>query len=252
MNRPLYLRGLWRNDTLHFDPTGHLIDNSGVLTFTLSGFDLKSIRREHDKLVLEGRRMGLEFINGKQQRVSLGMGMLHNPADEPIHIEIAASPTGDYGPALDAIFTDGLVDLVPSLPFYWKSYAQDNFVPDFHALPPLAVATKTPDQIRQSSSPQEEKPNHMDDAIIPPKLLRPVEPKFNDVARRLQYGGTALVNLQVKSDGTVANLSVVRPLGLGLDENALIAVQQYVFTPAMRDGKPTQVELSVEVNFSIY
>lgn len=94
MNRPLYLRGLWRNDTLHFDQTGHLIDSSGVLTFTLSGFELKSIRREHDKLVLEGRRMGLEFVNGNQRRVSLGMGILHNPEDEPIHIEIAASPTG--------------------------------------------------------------------------------------------------------------------------------------------------------------
>lgn len=133
------------------------------------------------------------------------------------------------------------------MPFYWKSYAQNNFFSDSHALHSLAAAAKTPDQIRQSSSPQEEKTNHIDDATVPPKLLRSVEPKFNDVARRLQYGGTALVNLQVKSDGTVANLSVVRPLGLGLDENALIAVQQYVFTPAMRDGKPTQVELSVEV-----
>ncbi len=250
MNRPLYLRGLWRNDTLHFDPTGHLIDNSGVLTFTLSGFDLKSIRREHDKLVLEGRRMGLEFVNGNQRRVSLGMGILHNPADEPIHIEIAASPTGDYGQALDAIFTDGLADLVPSLPFYWKSYAQNNFLSDSHALHPLAAATQTPDQIRQSSSPQET--SHIDDTTVPPKLLRSVEPKFNDVARRLQYGGTALVNLQVKPDGTVANLSILHPLGLGLDENALIAVQQYIFTPATRDGKPTQVELRVEVNFSTY
>jgi hypothetical protein len=34
MDKPLYLRGFWRDDTLHFDPTGHLLGNSSPVTFS--------------------------------------------------------------------------------------------------------------------------------------------------------------------------------------------------------------------------
>jgi protein TonB len=44
----------------------------------------------------------------------------------------------------------------------------------------------------------------------------------------------------------------VRPAGLGLDEKALAAVQQYKFSPAMQDGKPVKVDLYVDVNFQIF
>jgi periplasmic protein TonB len=47
-------------------------------------------------------------------------------------------------------------------------------------------------------------------------------------------------------------LSVVRPAGLGLDEGALASVVQYVFQPAMQDGKPVLVELNIEVNFQVF
>lgn len=114
MGKPLYLRGFWRDDTLHFDAAGHLTNSSTPFPFTLSGFQLKKVHLKQNKLILEGRRVGLKLADNKQIRVSL---------DPPIQIDIAASPTGDYGQALDAIFANGLADLVPSLPFYWKTYA---------------------------------------------------------------------------------------------------------------------------------
>jgi protein TonB len=39
---------------------------------------------------------------------------------------------------------------------------------------------------------------------------------------------------------------------MGLDDNAIKAVQQYRFKPAMEGGKPVPVELNVEVNFQIF
>jgi TonB family protein len=46
---------------------------------------------------------------------------------------------------------------------------------------------------------------------------------------------------------------VVRPLGMGLDEEALKAVRKYKFKPALMDGKtPVPVEINMEVNFRIY
>jgi TonB family protein len=45
---------------------------------------------------------------------------------------------------------------------------------------------------------------------------------------------------------------VVRGLGLGLDAKALEAVRQWRFHPALKDGKPVDVQISVEVEFHLY
>jgi outer membrane biosynthesis protein TonB len=45
------------------------------------------------------------------------------------------------------------------------------------------------------------------------------------------------------------NIKVQRPLGMGLDEKAIEAVQQWRFRPGMKDGKPVTVAATLEVNF---
>jgi TonB family protein len=248
MGKPLYLRGFWRDDTLHFDPTGHLRGTSGPVTFTLSGFDLKNVHLKQNKLILEGNRVGLEFSDNKQKRVTLRVGDWQHPEDEALHIEIDANPNGDYGPALNAIFVEGIANLVPSLPFYWKNYARKNFIPADAA----PTAQPAPETSPSAETTQETKPSRIGGGVTAPRLLHSAEPTFTRTARALKYSGVALVNLHVEPDGTVSHLSIVRPVGLGLDESALAAVQQYAFSPAMMDGKPTLVELNVEVNFQIY
>jgi TonB family protein len=249
MGRPLYLRGFWRDDNLHFDSTGHLRGTSGPVTFTLSGFDLKKVHLKQSKLILEGNRVGLEFSDNKQKRVILQVGDGRHHEDESMHLVIDANPNGDYGPALDAIFAGGIADLVPSLPFYWKSYARKNFLPAAD-IPTDQPAQETPPSAEPT--PQETKPSRIGGGVTAPRLLHSAEPAFNATARVLKYSGTTLVNLHVEPDGTVSHLSIVRPVGLGLDESALAAVQQYTFSPAMMNGNPTLVELNVEVNFQIY
>jgi TonB family protein len=254
MHKPLYLRGCWRDSKLHFDSTGHITHNSSPVSFTLSGFELKTIRLKQNKLILEGRRVGLELADNKQRRVPLNGGDMSHPKDVPLYIDIAASPGGNYGPALDAIFFDNLADLVPSLPFYWKTYANKNLVRADTAIdsPAESAASGTLTPIQQSSLSPDIRAHRIGGGIKPPRLLHSAEPTFNEVSRRLKYSGVVLLNLWVKPDGTVTNLSVVRALGMGLDESALAAVEQYKFAPAMENGKPVLVELNVEVNFRIY
>jgi TonB family protein len=249
IGKPLYLRGFWRDDILHFDSTGHLRGTSGPVTFTLSGFDLKKVHLKQNKLILEGHRVGLELTNDKQKRVTLQVGDPRQPQDESIHIEIDANPNGDYGPALDVIFVEGIADLVPSLPFYWKNYAQKNFL-TAAAAPTTQPTSGTPSSAETAT--QETKPRRIGGGITAPRLLHSAEPEFSSSARMLKYSGISLVNLHVEPNGTVSHLSVVRPLGLGLDERALAAVQQYTFSPAMQNGRPTLVELNVEINFQIF
>jgi TonB family protein len=250
MNKPLYLRGCWRNDTLDFDSAGKLKTSSDPVTFTLSGFELRTLHLKQDKLVLEGRRVGLELSKDKQRRVPLNAGKPKDPVDESVKIEIESNPSGDYGPALDAIFADGLAELVPSMPSYWKTYAAKNFLPEDSSATPATPTASAP--VQQPPGSPDTKPTRIGGAVKPPKLLRAKEPEFNDSARRLLYGGNVMINLWVYPDGTTSHLSLVRPVGLGLDERALAAVQKYVFSPATMNDKPVLVELNIEVNFQIF
>ena len=250
MNKPLYLRGCWRDDALDFDSAGKLKINSDPVTFTLSGFELRKLHLGQDKLVLEGRRVGLEIRKDKQRRVPLNAGKPNDPVDEPVKIEIASNPSGDYGPALDAIFADSLEELVPSMPSYWKTYATKNFLPADTSATAATPTASAPAQ--QSTGVPDVKPMRVGGVVKPPKILRAKEPDFNDPARRLLYSGDVMINLWLQPDGTVTHLSLVRPVGLGLDERALAAVQKYVFSPATMNDKPVLVELNVEVNFQIF
>ncbi len=91
--KPLYLRGFWSDDNLHFDSTGQIIGGSSdPLTFTLSGFDLKVVRLQPNKLILEGQRVGLELVDGKQKRVPLKFRAQRRLKDDVMSIEIDANP----------------------------------------------------------------------------------------------------------------------------------------------------------------
>ena len=45
---------------------------------------------------------------------------------------------------------------------------------------------------------------------------------------------------------------MVRGLGFGLDAKAMEAVKQWRFDPALKEGKPVNVQISVEVDFRLY
>lgn len=88
--------------------------------------------------------------------------------------------------------------------------------------------------------------------VSKPELLYAPEPEFSEEARKAKAQGNVLVNLWVGPDGRPSHVHVVRGVGMGLDQKAVEAVQQYKFKPAMEGGKPVTVELNVEVNFQIF
>jgi len=245
-NQPLYLRGFWRDSDLRFDSSGHLKGHSDPVSFTLSGFEFASIAIKPNQLVLTGQRMVVEFRGNKVKRVPILTGAPSSPEYLEIKVAIDAPPNGDYTQALDAVFANGLAEIVPSLPFYWKGYAASNFLPAGPAGAPSAPMQASVS--RPASKPLRIGPNN---GITPPKLVHADEPKFSEVARALKYSGKVLINLWVTPDGKVIHLSIARPAGAGLDEQALAAVSQYTFSPAMQNGKPVLVELNIEVKFDI-
>lgn len=95
-------------------------------------------------------------------------------------------------------------------------------------------------------------PRRIGGGISAPVLLFSVEPEFSEEARRAKVAGNVLVNLWVTPDGHPTHVHVLRGVGMGLDQKAIAAVQQYRFAPALENGKPVLVELNIEVNFQIF
>jgi TonB family protein len=94
-------------------------------------------------------------------------------------------------------------------------------------------------------------PYRVGGGVSAPVALNNVQAQFSEEAREAKYGGICLLSLIVDTQGMPGNIRVVRMLGKGLDEKAIEAVSQYRFKPAMKDGVPVPVKITVEVNFHL-
>jgi TonB family protein len=119
-------------------------------------------------------------------------------------------------------------------------------VPDWHAEGGAAGAGNGP-QVAIGQPPSGT--HHIGGGVSAPILRYAPNPQFTDAARAARFQGIAIVGLVVDENGSPRDVHIVRSVGMGLDENAIEAVRQYRFTPAMYKGKPVAVEINIEVNF---
>jgi periplasmic protein TonB len=88
--------------------------------------------------------------------------------------------------------------------------------------------------------------------ISAPTAISAPDPDYTEEARRAKKQGTCVLWLIVDSAGHPRDIRVARGLGFGLDAKAVEAVKQWRFQPALKDGHPVDVQISVEVEFHLY
>jgi len=88
--------------------------------------------------------------------------------------------------------------------------------------------------------------------VSAPRVLYAPDPQYSEEARKAKYQGTVVLWAVIGADGRPKTLRVARSLGLGLDQQALDAVKDWRFEPAMKDGRPVAVQINIEVNFRLY
>jgi len=86
----------------------------------------------------------------------------------------------------------------------------------------------------------------------PPVIIKSVEAQYSEEARHKLVNGVVLVGLIVDERGWPQHLRILRGVGSGLDEQAIKAVKQYRFKPAMSGDVPVSAEMTVEVSFKIF
>lgn len=88
--------------------------------------------------------------------------------------------------------------------------------------------------------------------ISAPTAVSAPDPDYTEEARRAKKQGTCILWLIVDSTGHPRDIRVIRGLGFGLDTKAVEAVNHWKFQPALKDGRPVDVQISVEVEFHLY
>lgn len=88
--------------------------------------------------------------------------------------------------------------------------------------------------------------------ISAPTAISAPDPNYTEEARRAKKQGTCELWLIVDSSGHPRDIRVIHGLGFGLDAKAVEAVQQWRFQPALKDGRPVDVQISVQVDFHLY
>jgi len=88
--------------------------------------------------------------------------------------------------------------------------------------------------------------------VTVPEVVYSPEPSFSEEARKAKMQGIVLLMLIVGKDGRPYDIRVKQSLGMGLDEEAIAAVNRWRFRPATRNGQPVATQIAVQVDFHLY
>jgi protein TonB len=86
--------------------------------------------------------------------------------------------------------------------------------------------------------------------LRPPVRLRDAAPAYPEMARIARVEGTVIIEAVINATGDVIEAKVLRSVPL-LDQAAIDAVKQWVYTPTLLNGVPVPVIMTVTVNFRL-
>jgi len=136
--------------------------------------------------------------------------------------------------ALDRVFANEIDErLIASMPAFWKLYYQ----------------AKAKNVDYRPADPAVLRQNMVDKKA---RLITVFEPESNEYAQAHAVAGVAQYHAVIGADGKPGEIVVSRPIGFGLDENAVTAIRHATFEPAIKDGQPVPVMLDLVVQFRIY
>lgn len=290
VGKPLFLRSGNLSDSLNFNLHGHLIGESVPAPFTLCAVEINSVRLSRRKVELRGKRYGLHFLGAlayedsskavdrvnitpkkKFLKLTIERELVVKPKkkkapkannkhsehaeaiepgldeswataqeNEPAESRNARTTTSPahsamvLREALDNVFASSVdTRMIANMPDYWRLYYQAAEVKvDYRPANPAVM--------RQDSVDKKA------------KLISKFEPESNQYAQDHGVAGMSLYDVVIDADGKPGEIAVARPIGFGLDENAVAAIRKARFEPAIKDGKPVPVLLDLVVQFRIY
>jgi TonB family protein len=241
VGKGLFLRGFYLNNELTYDAAGRVQGSPKVGDWTVAAVNvLKAERRGTDEIELDGVRAAVRYNTDTHEF------QRHPLNDEKMRVTVKG-PGGvkQLEAAFAAIFSVGIDPaLQRSMPDYWRHY----FDPAL-AWPQDALQGQTIYALYGASALYRAADQAKD--VTAPKVEHRVDAKYSDFAVRDKVQGAMQLGLVVDSTGAPLRIAIVRPLGYGLDADAVEAMRKWRFTPGIREGDPVATGVTMEQEFTL-
>ena len=255
--KTVLIRGFFEDDRLEYTAEGEVMGTPRAGSWTVSKMQVKSIAVRPDRFEVRGPRvitfMDLstgEFTTLKPSKKHTIKMIVHAPAtldsqqlDMVIHKVLVTEPTPD----------------ISVFPSYWREFLSGHVIRVKDKDGRLLFKRR---DAADAEARNDDQPVYTDAAGNPvfrvsksmdvPRILHQIDPEFSESARAQKFSGTTVVSLELDKSGGVRDVQIVQPIGYGLDDQAVQAVEQWRFAPAVRNGEPVAVLLMVEVSFKLY
>jgi TonB family protein len=266
-DKTLVLRHCYTASSQEYDAGGKLLSRTNEGPWPLYGrIQVKKVDLTTEKLRLEGNRVVYQF--DRQGRFI--------PVRDKDHIKITIRldqplTSVDQGAAVLArVFAMTQEEVINAAPSYWQPYLAKQLAEgtkedqsQVARRSDLAGGAGTegtekhlPQVARRldpASSAEAEKIFRLGvDGTAAPRPIYTPEPQFSELARHQKFQGVVGMNVVIDSSGQVSNIKIVKPLGMGLDEEAVRTIQTWRFTPGQRRGQPVAVAMYIEMDFHLY
>lgn len=240
-----------------YDSDGKVLKAGQEGSWTLFGRMLvKKIRIEKNAVLIEGQR--LIYVRAG---TNLAPAATHQKFKVQINFPKPPASADEANALLGHVFALTDEDVVKAAPLFWQKYLSTQLL--------HMPAEESPSGSLASGQQKNTAFNmivvdadgriqpgktrvEMRDGVTRPRARFTPEPEYTEVARHERYQGVLVLEMVVDSAGKVRAVSVLRPLGMGLDDNAVNTVLTWKFDPARVDGKPVAVQMNVEVAFNLY
>jgi|GEM_PF-2003192 len=264
------LRGFYADDHLHFDSNGNPRGNVHPGSWTTSLIAIQQVKISADKVELKGLRFA-DLYDSKQSKFV----PVRTKLDVTLTVDFDAAAQSDAAvlSAVEHIFLGASEQILDVAPDYWRAVLlglwetvpQENG-PDCHRIKgtlqrtvggDIVMACEENAKTKLPSPPQtgvdiSSLPYSVGKktTIVPPRVAFDPPPAYSDVPRSLIFHGKTILQLTVTPAGAPLGIAIVEPIGCGLDDQAVRAVETWKFKPAMLKGVPVPVQISVEVSFN--
>jgi len=253
IGKALFLRSFYLSNNLSYDDAGKIEGAPKSGDWTIAAINvLKAARLSPGEIELEGVRAAIRYNSDAREF------QRHPLIDEKMKLLVKLAPGPDGARGLDHARGSG------TDPDAGASQLRAAFTPIFaigidpalqHSMPPLwthyfdpSLAWPPDPLTSETIYPMYGQPGQPQD-VAPPTVAHKVNAQFTDFAARDKVKGQVQLRMVIDAEGIPRRITVTRPLGYGLEQQAADALAKWRFNPAVRAGLPVAAAIVVNLDF---
>jgi TonB family protein len=236
------LRAFYKEDYLKYDGSGQPEFQADTGPWTVYGrVALADLKLKKDKIEMEGNRALVSWPEDGN-----GIGRLTHLRSDRILIEVqrnaAHQDESSIQKLLSQVFLSARDNLSEFVPEHWKRFLSgDMQIADRHRQPSRFTAPKPPAPRRVRVS----------QGVTEGMLVKKVQPEYPALAKAAKLQGDVVFIAVIDTQGVLKVTSVLKPLGMGIEESAMEAVNQWRYRTYLLNGEPVEVETTITVKYML-